>query len=85
MPASTTVKVSRETRDRLAAIAERGETMEATIVKLLDSYQSVRARKRQAWEARLTRANDNPGAVEWGEKQADHLAKLLDERQASRR
>ncbi|MGW4125892.1 hypothetical protein [Nocardia sp. NPDC004711] len=81
---TTTVKVSGSTRDRLAAMARKGESMEDVIVTLLEEHQRAQARRRMAWERRLAKADANPNAVAWAEKTADDMAVYLKERQAAR-
>ncbi|MET8773926.1 hypothetical protein ABZV58_02760 [Nocardia sp. NPDC004654] len=85
MNGPTTVKVSSETRDRLAALAAKGETMEEAILKLIDSYEHVKTRQRLAWEARLARAEANPVAVAWAEQTVADLVERAEQRQAGRR
>lgn len=82
---ATTVKVSSATRDRLAALARKGETMEDVITTLLDEHQRAQARRRLAWERRLAHASANPAAVAWGEKTSNNMARYLEERQAAQR
>lgn len=83
--AAATVKVSGSTRDRLAALARKGQTIDDVITALLDEHQRAQARRRLAWGRRLARADANPAAVAWGEKTADDMARYLEERRAAQR
>ncbi|MBL1077501.1 hypothetical protein JK358_24145 [Nocardia sp. 2] len=59
--------------------------MEDTLRMLIAEHESRRMRQRMAWEARLERAQADPQAVVWAEREADRLAKYLEDRQAGGR
>ncbi|MFB7719218.1 hypothetical protein [Nocardia sp. NPDC056100] len=82
--AKTTLSALPATRDRLAAIATPNETVDDTLNRLLDVYQSVRVRLRTAYEARTAAAQADPAAWSAGARMADALAERAAARQAVR-
>ncbi|WP_194816194.1 hypothetical protein [Nocardia sp. XZ_19_385] len=85
MQKRTSINVSTETRDLLAALAGKDKTLDAMIRKLIDEHQARRTRERLAWEARLARAKEDTEAWERGQRIGKRLGDLLDQREAAKR
>ncbi|MFJ4651541.1 hypothetical protein ACIP5Y_09750 [Nocardia sp. NPDC088792] len=82
--AKTTLSALPATRERLAEFANRDETVDQTLNRLMDAVQSMRVRARNAYETRTAAAKADPRAWAAGAKLADMLADRAAARQAAK-
>jgi hypothetical protein len=78
------MKVSTDNRDRLAAIAAPGETMDIALGRVLVEFERARTREKLSGEARLAAARNDAEAIAWVNRNVSMLAEMSAARRAAR-